>query len=99
MATRDGRMHGRLLAPLAFALAACAAAPVAEVRPASGGPVVAVYLVAHDEHTGIALRRADIPAELWPERRDFPRAEFLEVGWGARDYYMGRDQGLRGTLR
>jgi uncharacterized protein (TIGR02117 family) len=69
------------------------------VPPAAGGPTIAVYVVAHDDHTGIALRRADIPAGLWPESRDFPQAEFLEVGWGARDYYMGRDQGFWGTLK
>lgn len=63
------------------------------------GTTYTVYLVAHDDHTGIALERADIPAGLWPESRDFPRAEFLEAGWGARDYYMGRDQGFFGTLK
>jgi len=60
---------------------------------------LAIHVVAHDDHSGIALRRADIPAGLWPESRDFPQAEFLEVGWGARDYYMGRDQGFWGTLK
>jgi uncharacterized protein (TIGR02117 family) len=64
-----------------------------------GGTTYTVYLVAHDDHTGIALKRADIPAGLWPESRDFPQAEFLEVGWGARDYYMGRDQGFFGILK
>src|SRR5262245_4027353 len=88
-----------MLAPALFVLTACAAPPAAKAPPVVGGPPVAVYLVAHDDHTGIAIRRADIPAGLWPESRDFPQAEFLEVGWGARDYYMGREQGFWGTLR
>jgi uncharacterized protein (TIGR02117 family) len=64
-----------------------------------GDAVLSVFVVAHDDHTGIAIRRSDIPAGLWPESRDFPQAEFLEAGWGARDYYMGRDQGFSGTLK
>jgi uncharacterized protein (TIGR02117 family) len=87
-----------LLAPVLLMLWACAAlAPVPGPAP-QGTPLVPVYQVAHDGHTGIAVRRADIPPGLWPESRDFPRAEYLEVGWGNRDYYYGRDQGLRGTL-
>jgi uncharacterized protein (TIGR02117 family) len=88
-----------VLAAVLFVLTACGAPPPAKVPPAAGGSTIAVYLVAHDDHTGIAIRRADIPAGLWPESRDFPQAEFLEVGWGARDYYMGRDQGFFGTVK
>jgi uncharacterized protein (TIGR02117 family) len=86
-------------APVLLVLAACAAPPAVELQPLAGGPTVAIYLVAHDDHTGIAVPRAHIPAGLWPESRDFPQAEYLEVGWGARDYYMGRDQGFWGTLK
>ncbi|MGH8640445.1 MAG: DUF2459 domain-containing protein [Burkholderiales bacterium] len=90
--------RGWILAPI-LALTACAAPPAARVPSVAAGPAIAIYLVAHDDHTGIAIRRAGIPAGLWPESRDFPQAEFLEVGWGARDYYMGRDQGFWGTLK
>ena len=90
----------RILLPLILlALGACAASPPGPAQPQGGGPGVAVYLVAHDMHSGIAVRRAELPAGLWPESRDFPQAEYLEVGWGDRDYYMGRDQGFWGTLR
>jgi uncharacterized protein (TIGR02117 family) len=88
-----------LLPLILFALGACAAPPPGPAEPQGGGPAVAVYLVAHDKHSGIAVRRADIPTGLWPESRDFPQAEFLEVGWGDRDYYYGRNQGLVSTLR
>jgi uncharacterized protein (TIGR02117 family) len=86
-------------APVLLVLAACAAPPAVELQPLAAGPTIAIYLVAHDDHTGIAIPRAHIPAGLWPESRDFPQAEYLEVGWGARDYYMGRDQGFWGTLK
>jgi len=82
-----------------IALVACAAPPPNPALPQDGGPRVAIYLVAHDKHSGVAIRRADIPAGLWPESRDFPQAEYLEVGWGDRDYYYGRDQSFTGTLR
>lgn len=90
----------RFVLPATIALAACASAePQVDAASAGGGTAsVVIYLVAHEEHTGIAVPRAKIPAELWPESRDFPRADFLEVGWGDRDYYQGRDQGVGGTL-
>lgn len=88
-----------LLAPILLAFGACATPPAGPAQPQDSAPAVAVYLVAHDGHTGIAVRRADLPAGLWPEIRDFPQAEYLEVGWGNRDYYYGRNQSLWGTLK
>jgi uncharacterized protein (TIGR02117 family) len=89
----------RVLLPLVLlALGACATAP-AGPAPRHDGPAIPFWLVTQDAHTGIAVRRADIPAGLWPESRDFPQADYLEVGWGERNYYMGRDQGFWGTLR
>jgi deoxyribonuclease V len=40
------------------------------------------------------VRREEVPAAVWPEREDFPDAEYLEVGWGERDFY----QAPRGTF-
>ncbi len=73
---------------LALLCGACAAPPRAPSAPedAAGGTV---YLVAHGWHAGIVVRRADIPPGVWPEREDFPEAEYLEVGWGEREGYMG----------
>lgn len=88
-----------LLPPILLALGACAAFAPNPVAPGNGGPGVSIYLVAHDKHSGIAVQRADIPAGLWPEIRDFPQADYLEVGWGEREYYFGRDQGFTGTMR
>jgi uncharacterized protein (TIGR02117 family) len=82
-----------------IALSACATPPQNPVGPQGAKPGVAVYLIAHDKHSGIAVRRADIPAGLWPEIRDFPQPDYLEVGWGDRDYYYGRNQSLWDALR
>jgi uncharacterized protein (TIGR02117 family) len=59
------------------------AAPIA-----AGEPSRAVHLINIGWHTGLALRRADIPAGPWPESADFPAAVYLEVGWGDRDFYQ-----------
>lgn len=88
-----------LRAPILLALCACAAPLVGPAPPHDGGPTVAVYVVAHDWHTGIAIRRTGVPAGLWPESRNFPQAEYLEVGWGNRDFYQARDPGLWTTLK
>lgn len=94
-------MHtGRILRSLILlVLGACAAPQPNPVEPQDGGPRVAVFLVAHEKHSGIAVRRADIPAGMWPETRDFPQADYFEVGWGDRDYYYGRNQGFTDALR
>ncbi|MCX7891332.1 MAG: DUF2459 domain-containing protein [Burkholderiales bacterium] len=86
----------RFAAALFAALAAACAAPRAErlepPSPQAGAHVV--YVVARAMHTGIAVRAADVPADAWPARRDFPHAEYLEVGWGDREYYQAEDPGV-----
>jgi uncharacterized protein (TIGR02117 family) len=57
-------------------------------------PTRPVWLVAPGWHTGLAVRRTDIPPDLLPERADFPEADYLEVGWGDRDYYPASDPGV-----
>jgi hypothetical protein len=52
-----------------------------------------VQVIAQGGHTGVAVRRADIPDELLPEKRDFPAADWLEFGWGDRDLYMAPSVG------
>lgn len=47
-----------------------------------------VYVVSHGWHTGIVLKREDIPEAVWPEVRDFAGTDYLEVGWGDWVYYQ-----------
>jgi uncharacterized protein (TIGR02117 family) len=72
-------------------LCGCAATQVAVLPEAPAA--ASIFLVPQGGHTGIAVRRADIPAPLWPEKRDFPAADYLEVGWGERDFYMAQTAG------
>jgi len=52
-----------------------------------------VYVVSHGWHAGLVIHRDDIPKDKWPEKRDFFDAEYLEIGFGDRDYYMEHDPG------
>jgi len=58
-----------------------------------------IHVVSHGWHAGIVIRRADIPEGSWPEKQDFRNVDYLEVGWGDRDYYQARDPGLGVTLK
>ncbi len=73
---------------------ACAGRPTAPSTPAPSVPAVSIYVIDEGKHTGLAIRRADIPPGLLPESGDFPGAEYLEVGWGDLDYYQADDPGL-----
>jgi len=91
----------RILMHIFMLVACCAcAAPVKDLfPPGDNASTKAIYLVSHGWHAGIVLRRADIPADLWPENVDFPYAEFLEVGWGDKQYYQTPDAHFGITLR
>ena len=76
------------------ALTSACAGPIASLYPPRGDEVARrVWVVRHEWHTGVVLRREDVPADVWAERADFSAA-YLEVGWGERDFY----QAPRGTL-
>jgi uncharacterized protein (TIGR02117 family) len=57
----------------------------------AGRPAKTVYLVAHGWHAGIVFEREREPVRGWPLADDFPDAEYLEVGWGDKDFYQTRD--------
>ena len=79
---------------VALAAAACAngTAPVKGMCPAEPGqPAEIVYVVAHGWHAGIVVPRDRQPVLAWPVAADFPDAEYLEVGWGDKDFYMSRE--------
>ncbi len=75
-----------LLAAALF-LSACAGPIKRLYPPEPGSEVKRVYVVRQDWHLGIAIRRQDIPPAIWPQIRDFPDVEHLEVSWGDQDYY------------
>lgn len=84
---------------MGIALLTACATPTVEPMAREGKPTVLIHLVSHGWHTGLIIRRADVPEGLWPEAGDFPQAEYIEIGWGDREYYQARDPGLRTTLK
>jgi len=80
-------MHTFILL-MSVLLCACASPPKGLFPPDPNEPSKTIYLVSHGWHAGIVVKRADIPIGIWPQHNDFPDAEYLEVGWGDKDYYM-----------
>ena len=84
---------------MAVLLCACASPPKVLLPTGPGEPSKTVYLVRQSWHAGIVVERADIPPGVWPQHNDFPGAEYLEVGWGDKDYYMTPSPHLGITLK
>ena len=77
------RYTGALALPFLFL--ACAV-PSQTAGPA--GPTRTVYVVHHGTlHTGLTVRRSDIPPGSWPANRDYAGNKYIEVGWGDDDGY------------
>ena len=82
----------RRLAVLACAVMLVACTPAAEPLPIDAGePLHGIYVFSTDWHTGIVLARDALTPGLIPEAADFPRAAYLEFGWGDREYYPSPD--------
>jgi len=96
MAARVERSARSLLLTLlvvATIVSGCAA-PVTHGDPSSIDTAHSIYVVRQPWHTGIVVHAADVPANAWLARRDFPDAAYFEVGWGDRAYYQAPDPGL-----
>lgn len=74
---------------LAFLLAAGCAGPIKSLYPPAAGETPrSIYVINHGAlHTGLAVKRSDIPSGLWPANRDYAKSKYLEVGWGDDDGY------------
>jgi hypothetical protein len=71
-----------------FLFFGCAGPTASLPSPAPGDRDRTVYVVHHGGlHSGLAVRRADIPRDSWPANRDYSRSKYIEVGWGDDDGY------------
>lgn len=95
---REHRLFTWLLGP-ALLLSACVGPIKGLYPPEPDSEVNRIYVVRQNWHTGIAIRRSDIPPALWPQIRDFPDVEYLEVSWGDAEYYPAPDPTLRMLLK
>jgi hypothetical protein len=72
-----------------FLLAAGCAGPIKSLYPPGPGETArSIYVIHHGSlHTGVAVKRSDIPPGLWPAHRDYARFQYLEIGWGEDEGY------------
>jgi hypothetical protein len=74
------------IAPLL--LTACAATRDSAARFRSIPSSTTVYVVHHGTlHTGLALKRSEIPQGHWRPGADYGHSRYIEVGWGDDDGY------------
>jgi hypothetical protein len=83
------RLRLRQFVPLVAILAVGCVGPVKSLYPPRAGePVRSIYVINHGAlHTGLAVKRSDIPPGLWRANRDYAASKYLEVGWGDDDGY------------
>ena len=96
MRTRHVQAFIVLMSVLQFACTS----PPQDLFPAGPNEAVkTIFLVSHGWHAGIVVKRTEIPAGTWPQHNEFPEAEYLEVGWGDKDFYMTPEPHLGITLK
>jgi len=88
---RQSSWHGVTqvaLLTIPLLLVACATPTSLLTLSPSGEAARTVYVVHHGAlHTGLTVKRADIPRGSWPANRDYSSSKYLEVGWGDDDGY------------
>jgi len=47
-----------------------------------------IYVASISWHTGIIVPGYSIPDSLWPIKHNFSKFDYLEIGWGDRDFYQ-----------
>lgn len=73
-----------------FTICCAACVSPAEVTHTWGkdGGENTIFLVSHGWHAGIVFSRAEIRGEAWQVPGNFSHDQYLEVGWGDRDFYQ-----------
>ena len=80
-------------------LGACARQGLGPVAVDPRLDVHRIFVLGHGFHTGLAVDAREVPEAAWPARRDFPDADYLELGWGDREYYPREHPGVWLALR
>jgi len=53
--------------------------------------IQSVYILKHEWHVGIILKRSDTVDLLTALNNDFKNAKYIEIGWGDKDFYMAEN--------
>ncbi|MBM4206919.1 MAG: DUF2459 domain-containing protein [Gammaproteobacteria bacterium] len=62
-------------------------------------PAKLIYLVSHGWHVGIVVNRIDIPDDVRLVHKEFSNTDYLEIGWGDRDFYQMPIPDLENALK
>jgi hypothetical protein len=82
------RLFYSLISIAPLLLTACAATRDSVSRFRSIPSSTTVYVVHHGAlHTGLALKRSEIPQGYWRASADYGHSRYIEVGWGDDDGY------------
>ncbi len=84
---------------LVISCSACAASVKDTALLYENQPQKTIYLVNHGWHVGIVLPRNNITVNALAVASHFPNAQYLEVGWGDRDFYQTPEPHLGITLK
>jgi hypothetical protein len=88
MKSRFDRLARGVLVAATLVSAACAGPIKSLYPPLAGETARAIYVINHGAlHTGLAVKRTDIPRGAWAANRDYSGLRYLEVGWGDDDGY------------
>lgn len=72
----------------------CGIQPNTLFPPGKDTPTISVYLINHGRHAGLATQQHHMPKPFWLKLDGFSSMEYLEIGWGDRDFYTSPDPGL-----
>jgi uncharacterized protein (TIGR02117 family) len=84
---------------VALTLSSGCAPPLAELQLRAQENSREIFIVNYGWHTSIVIKKGDIRNGALPELREFPDAEYVDIGWGDWDYYQASDPGLRLALK
>jgi uncharacterized protein (TIGR02117 family) len=80
-------------------LTACSVPIMQSDSHAAGKNAKRIFVVHNNWHAALVVRRADLTEGLVPEQDHFPEAEYLEIGWGDRDYFPATEESVGLALR
>ena len=92
-------MKSLFFAALLQLLTACSAPIMQSDFHASRGNDKKVFVVHNNWHAALVVRKADLTQGLIPEQDHFPEADYLEIGWGDRDYFPATEESVGLALR
>jgi uncharacterized protein (TIGR02117 family) len=94
----DESVRAVLITLLAVTAAGCGERALSVWPPSGPHLPKDVWVVRHSWHTRIAVARSDVDPSIWPESRELGEVEYLEVGWGDRDFYPEPDPSIWDAL-